>query len=746
MGAPTQPKTHAHPGTVLRCAARRLASHQARVAVGDAEQGAGNSEKAHNFLSHPENVNKIWRAVALVINHSLLSTGRGIRIETLGTFALDGKGSAKFFLSSDFAARHRLLKYSTGGYVAGGSVNTRLNIAKVAATAGRPRPDAERVLDAVLRSLHQRLAAGKSATLSFQPVAEFTCVPGGQARMRYLPAFRTRQKAARTADVRALGGVARTNSKATPWAAACLRKTGGSGYDHDAVGDGATGNVGRGETHTPSAGSPAARNAGTFIVKRSDANPAHRPCSSSTSVSQPRRFTSDRPNTVHGGSRGEHGGNWTKMPGEPSTSSDDRSRGAACASDLSTRRRQAWDVAYLNSGTCAAVDVRRPKVSNSSSPSGAFHCASTLSSPRKSIDGRAESRHDYTIHVKNGVHEKNTGQKRHKAAHQHVRRLAHILRRQTLEQAGEEGLLRLQGTLNLMHTGAHRGDNGDGGDTGSDRRLSGRDLLQALRDVGTFLTSYELTEIENVLRRQADRCMSLDVLLATISDGVGHPTQFIKTSHAMRSSLGRVGPPIMPCETELRGTTGSTSELPPPPSQLKNSASAAITQETHPTHSERGTFPKAREGRIPERQGVTHSIGNEPAANAAASRTVDDQVRGNTPRHDVDVGSRGCHGSEYTSRSRQAVEGGGNNWNGIPIGNHGREMKAKAIAPGARWLEHQECWNEVSGTDEVDASLPQATVSANEVDPIVQLADIVYTPPRSLEGLIHVLQASKVRE
>lgn len=50
-------------------------------------------------------------------------------MESLGTFMLHAKGHPCFVLASEFAARHRLLKFDSPA-TAGAAINAKLNIAK----------------------------------------------------------------------------------------------------------------------------------------------------------------------------------------------------------------------------------------------------------------------------------------------------------------------------------------------------------------------------------------------------------------------------------------------------------------------------------------------------------------------------------------------------------------------------------------------------------------------------------------
>lgn len=124
--------SHVPSNDLLGSASRRLRA----VFLKEKQQDVGNvdsDEARRENVLDLEKIQKIWRAVGIVIDKSLVWAGRGVRVESLGTFTLDAKRRAQFFIASEFASRHRLIKYDTyaSGCTAGAAINAKLNVATV---------------------------------------------------------------------------------------------------------------------------------------------------------------------------------------------------------------------------------------------------------------------------------------------------------------------------------------------------------------------------------------------------------------------------------------------------------------------------------------------------------------------------------------------------------------------------------------------------------------------------------------
>lgn len=696
MHGKRQPATS---GDILWGAARRLTASKFRAT--DGNEACGSVEKkilARNL----DNVNKIWRAVALVIESSLLSSAaRGVRIESLGTFALDAKDRERFFLASEFVARHRLLKYDacTGGSLAGGSVNTKLNISRVAAAAGSPRPEAERVLDAVLRSLRQCLASGRSVTLSFHPVAEFSCAPSRQSRMRYLPGFRARKKAVAAAVTRGRVGVGRAKSKPTPW-------TAGSNNNRDtsaAVATAAAASAGESRKTTRTTTTVANSRvdvrsppvAGQFQARETAAAAVGtgRPLSASVSASETDRIVSDRPKGSHGGAgSGALGANIDSgADGSTLRAAAESAVGAATTQPSSawesprTSRHNMENVARLTTayGSCASL--------GSEVFSGDPQHARCLKSFGPGDNGRKDAAAVYRCDGHGHLPEEEW--------------LASLLRQQTIAQTGGEGLRRLTRTLRLTHADVRDRDG----------RLSGRSLLQALRDVGVALTSGELAEMASVFRRQRDGRVSLHVLLAAIECDLCSTPSVEQTPElsparvrGWREEERRGGSPCGIRRTRDSKVRGGMprQECSPTPSSGQRSDALSDPPCNTSKDPQDGAELLARGG---ER--------NEPQGRRDVEKRYGDGSRQDKFR------SRHGHGRPSSSPHDNIVD---------------KTMGLQVGVPAMSQLP-RECWHSSSGEGE------RKDKASSEERAIAELATIVYHPPRSLEGLIHVLQASKVR-
>lgn len=717
MVSPTPRDKHVPSKDILRCAARRVQPK----GVGGDEDGAGNNKRQEEMCHF---VSKIWGSVGLVVENSLISAARGVRIESIGTFTLDTKGYARFFLATDFARRFRLLKYDvcSGGCLAGGAVNTRLNVARVAATAGSPRPEAERVLDAVLRALQQRLAAGRSVTLSFHPVAEFSCTPSGQATMRFLRSFRAKEKKAAVNATRARVGVARTNSKPTPWGTASAAAV-------------ATGVV--------------SGTAGPAITAKSKSI-GRRPLSASSGSMH--RFTTDRPETsqLHGDRK--------RLSTSPN--------GVSASNHGSSTTRNASLVA-TNVGRTTATGARTgaalktsPHIgcNNTRRPTTASSCVSSRCPPDTPSAGRGQRTSCHGIGKASDRSSHNDDEiltvaqeelsfenseleiVRHSSASGAVctklsnrsdldlERLSGLLRRQTLAQAGDEGLRRLIETLRLTHVS---GESGDGSGCGG--RLSGRDLLLALRDVGTKLTAADLADTTSVFRRQPDGRISLPVFLAGIAMRRGEiprqretpsvkeedmrlaPTtareKEVEAASALRIGAGvRRVPSGLPWESSSC-QAGSKQAPSPSASWTVNGTGAAKSPLSSPRLSESSTVGKIlRKGRL----------GEEQTPNSDRRRDGNQQQRWIPPG-----GERKANGGLEEESSPRVLT----------------EKAAVATCSTAPHHARRECWGVDKGNRGGLDATPGSAVAG---DAIADLARIVYNPPSSLERLIHVLQASKV--
>lgn len=728
MVSPTPCEEHVSSKDILGCAARRLQP----AAVGGADgAGSGENNKREAMCNV---VSKIWGSVGLVIENSLLSAARGVRIESVGTFTLDAKGCAGFFLAADFARRFRLVKYDvcSGGCLAGGAVNTRLNVAKVAATAGGPRPEAERVVDAVLRALQQRLAVGSSVTLSFHPVAEFSCTPSGQATMRFLRSFRAKEKAAAVTATRTRAGVTRTKSTPTP--------LGTAGVTTTAIASGTAG-----PTTTARSKSTGRR------PHSASRGPKHLP---STDRPQTSQLHGDRKSTSVA-SASTHGNSSTTRDTSLVTSHVGRTTGKGARTRTTLETPPRVGQSNLSRPTTASSCVssrfsadtpsaRRGKNAPSNGIGNTSdHCYHNDDEVR--TDTQEETglnnlalgivRHNSVSRVAspNSSHRSDTDQGNHEKL------LSGLLRRKTLAQAGDEGLCRLIEILRLTHVTGDSGSSNGGGDGGGGR-LSGRDLLVALRDIGTKLTSAELAATTSVFRRQPDGRISLPVFLAGIAMGCGEtPRQqgapFIKEEGGVRlSSTEARGKEIgsAPVLSVSAVSRRHYSGLPWESSSCRGGVSAEQALSTTSTSWAGST------------KDVQSSLMSSPRL--SQSSTVDKLIR------------RGRLGKEHTpSREgrrggHQQQPGGERNANGGDPYEQDESSPKKVLTAEQSSVatcsttdpDHmrRECWGVDTASSRGGRDVARGSTVAG--DAIADLARIVYNPPSSLEKLIHVLQASKV--
>lgn len=747
----------------------RSAAHRIQLAAGDGDGDGLTNRKQEERWCHI--VNKIWCAIGLTIEHSLLSAARGVRIESFGTFSLNALGRPRFFLAADFAARHRLLKYdmSSGGCLAGGSVNTRLNVARVAATAGSPRPEAERTVDAVLRSLHQRLATGRSVTLSFHPVAEFSCTPSGQATMRFLSGFHTKQKKMAGDATRVRVGTARVNPSTTPWAIAAAaavvngskRGTGSAGGRHKAA--------------EPETGRPLKDSVG-----RKGGPVGRRPRSSnSTRSMQPEKLSkaTDRPDTSIGFDDRRRR---TLTPNSNAASS--RYRKAPSVSSpvqrsavMEAETKVANDTPASFGGSHTHHNTRFLTAQGMSYPSSSsilhdeqqgFHHGSGKGSNRGSGDVADEIERCVQDETNDpspahqganpcnsksrlGFAERRQEHQRHRPEEQ----LSSLLRRQTLAQAGEEGLHRLAETLRLTHVTDDR--RGDGG--GGIGRLSGRDLLLALRDVGTTLTSAELAETTKLFRQQSDGRVSLPVLLAGIStESCGRQRRQqaaaadIINEEDMQPSSNVVG--IKEVET-ARGLPTEASpqrfpsglpweisehqaELPQPcspragwASSSETGASAALL--STPRLSNSSTVCELLQRQTVELEGWAPSNASRSQCQNT-ERLIDGlQLHRAPPGGGGDQSDGGC---DKDANKCCVVDSSAE-----LLAGQDPDSARSGVPQGAR----RQGWGQENIVGEKACAVAAASTAEPE-DDVADLARIVFNPPSSLEGLIHVLQANKV--
>lgn len=677
MVPPNHLEKHAPSSEILRCAARCVISSKPFRAVTREDEDCGSAAEKKTLMINLDKVKKIWRAVALVIDNSLISASRGVRIESLGTFTLDGKGRAQFFLASDFASRHRLLKYDVcaGGCLAGGSVNTKLNITRVAATAGSPRPDVERVVDAVLRSLRQCLAAGRSVSLLFHPVAEFFCVPGGQAGMRYLTAFRARQKAAGAAATRARVGVGRLTTKPTPWAA--------TAYSHawDTTSD--TTQAGKGKW-------------------------AQRPHSASLSTTKECLFVTNRPQTSH-----------DKI--DETIAAGNKQKSAV--SDVDVEKEERGERETPRSGVCGYSDDARHQTPNPPSSCvspGAPVFRNPLESNEKHCGfGKSDGNSATKVNPPARRGRRSIRNSKELGAHPEmdIERLADLLRRQALVQVGHEGLRRLTETIKLMHVGSRSSSGGE---------LSGRDLLQVLRDTGTRLTSRQLADITGLFGRQPNGYISLKAFLVAMEPD---------------------SCPIRPVEAAAaRAPSGRLSELEETKCRLVGSPFH------HP--SNRGSQPRV----VSPKSDLSKTSGRSDSGRRYAALTSSPGKSQTEKEPVVKLESRtveknGLHGCRTEFEEQRRCDGSQQYHQMRPLDKEGhsdtfytagfateKELMSQKASP-VMLHAHRECRGEVA-----DKVRDRAGMVIGERDPIVDLAEVMYSPPCSLEGLIHVLQASKVRE
>lgn len=692
MVFPTPREKHIPSKDILRCAAQSLQP----TGVGGGHDGAGGNNR-QGTIHHV--VRKVWGAVGLVIENSLILAARGVRIESVGTFTLDAKGCAGFFLADDFARRFRLLKYDvcSGGCLAGGAVNTRLNIAKVAATAGIPRPEVERVVDAVLRALQQRLASGSSVALCFHPVAEFSCTPSGQATMRFLRSFRAKEKKAIMKATRTRVGVARTKPTPNP------RGTASDAAVAIATVSGIAGSTTAARSKVigrrPHSASSASMHRSTFDRPKASHFLDARKCSPVASTSDQGNSTLRNTSLVTSNvgrttAKGGQTGEALETP-PPRIDRNISRRGTSALSSSCVSSRFSPDAPLAGRGKSASSHgIGNALDRCSHDDDELLTIAQEEMGFEKSGLGTVRNNRESRVASPTSTHQSDLDQENREKL------LSGLLRRQTLAQAGDEGLRRLIETLRLTHVANERG----GG-----ARLSGRDLLVALRDVGTKLTSTELAYTTSVFRQELDGRISLPVFLAGMAiEEVTRPSSTsarekrVGPASAMSiAAVARRGFSGLPWESS--SCQGGPAQAPSPNVSLKGVKSALSS----PRLSESSTVNIIlRRGRLGEEQ----APGRDNRCGGDQQQSGEHKANGS--------------GREQESSPRVLVE-------------------QAAVATGSATSQNarRECWT----VDKDARGGPHAANgSAVAEDAIADLAKIVYNPPASLEKLIHVLQASKV--
>ncbi|CAM9644455.1 unnamed protein product [Ectocarpus fasciculatus] len=759
MVPPVPRGNHAPSKDILRSAARRI-QLAARDCDGD---GFTNRKQQEEAWCHV--VNKIWCAIGLTIEHSLLSAARGVRIESFGTFSLNALGRPRFFLAADFAARHRLLKYDvcSGGCLAGGSVNTRLNVARVAATAGSSRPEAERAVNAVLRSLHQRLANGRSVTLSFHPVAEFSCTPSGQATMRFLPGFRTKQEQMAGNATRVRVGTARANTSTTPWGSGAATgvangnvggpsSTGGKqvGADPEETGRALQESVGRKDV--PVGRRPRSSNSTRSIQPENSIRAADRPETSigfddrrrSSLTPKSKAATSVNRKTSSVSSSVQRS---TVMGVEKKAANDGPSSFGASHTHNNTRFLTAQGVSHPSCFSDGQQGCHHGSGKGSSRGSSDVVDEIVEHGAQDEIHGPSQAhqrvRKSCDSKSRLGLAERRQEHQRHQPEEQ----LSSLLRRQTLAQAGEEGLRRLAETLRLTHvTDERRGEGGSG-----IGRLSGRDLLLALRDVGTTLTSAELEETTKLFREQPDGRISLPVLLAGIStESCG------RQQHQRAAAPGVINGENMHPSSNVVGTkeVGTARGFPTGASPQRFHSGLPWEVSEHQAELSKSCSPRAGWA-----SSKAHSTGLLSTPRLSDSSTVYELLQRKT------LAVKGRPHTPRTQNAERLVDslprhrvppGGGGDQSGGGCDNaikfvidSDAELLAGQDPDSAPSAVPQQARRQCWGDDNIGGKRAGAVVAASTASPeddVVDLAKILFNPPSSLEGLIHVLQANKINE
>ncbi|CAM9677264.1 unnamed protein product, partial [Hapterophycus canaliculatus] len=259
---------------------------------------------------------------------------------------------------------------------------------------------------------------------------------------------------------------------------------------------------------------------------------------------------------------------------------------------------------------------------------------------------------------------------------------------------------------------------------GGNGRLSGRDLLLALRDVGTTLTSAELAESTRVFQRQPDGCVSLPALLA------GMHVDF-------RTKEGKA--------TASNGNTAGIN--------LRISYTGEGGDGVHATQA-------------PAAASAAAVVGRAPFCAASETRKQQKGERSPTAILPTHQDEKGCWDaslstpllSESSTIARVLCAQGQNSGGGqddILNTSPGRgRVVSTASTPQATVAssvelpqqDRRRCW--VNENDEAGVSCGKEVDAAAKLqgDAIAHLAGIVFNPPSSLERLLHVLQVSKVSE
>ncbi|CAN0171347.1 unnamed protein product [Ectocarpus sp. 13 AM-2016] len=755
---------------ILRSAARRI-----QLAARDGDGDGLTSRKKEEEERWCHIVNKIWRAIGLTIEHSLLSAARGVRIESFGTFSLNALGRPRFFLSADFAARHRLLKYDvcSGGCLAGGSVNTRLNVARVAATAGSPRPETERAVNAILRSLHQRLSTGRSVMLSFHPVAEFSCTPSGQATMRFLSRFRTKQKKMAGDATHVRVGTAKASPLTTPWASAAAAAV-AHGNPHGNV----RGTSSAGCKHIAAAEPETGRALQDFVGRKGDSVGRRPRSSNSTGSVQPE--------------------NVIKAAGRPDTSIgfDDRRRPSLTPSSnaASSTNRKATSIsssvqrsAVMEAEVKAANDTPASFGGSHTHNNTRFLTAQGIPYPSSSIlrDGQQGCHHgsdkgssrgpsDVADEIEHCVQDEirdlsaahqlanlcnsksRVGLAEHRQEqprHHPEEQLSSLLRRQTLAQAGEEGLRRLFETLRLTHVTDDRRRK-DGGVVG---RLSSRDLLLALRDVGTTLTSAELAETTKLFRQQPDDRVSLPVVLAGIRiENCGRQWR------QQAAAADVISEEDTQPSSSVLGTkkVDTARELPVEASPKRFPSGLPWENFEHEVELSKSCFPRAGWASNSEKGNSTALLSTPRLSDSSTvcellqrkTVAVEGRARRNAGRPQSQNAERifdgiQLHRAPPGEGGDQSDGGCDKRANKVVVDSSAELLVGQDPDSDPSAVQQQarrQCW----GDDNIGgerAAVAAASTAAPE-DDIADLARIVFNPPCSLEGLIRILEANKINE
>lgn len=324
-------------------------------------------------------------------------------------------------------------------------------------------------------------------------------------------------------------------------------------------------------------------------------------------------------------------------------------------------------------------------------------------------------------------------------------------RRILAHTAGEERLHRFVEILRVM-SDANVANGG---------RVSGKDLLQASRDVGVTgsLTTGDLRDIGRMFRNRMDGRVPLRFLVENLlvrqqQEGVRVkqqatvPTATITQGQDQKMSSSPRGAVVAASSSKkaerhhskrcvdkiLDGEVVSEQQGNGRKTRAANRAGAVVTREAGVwSMRSASTSPNKADTSSRASSAGHRGLCGGLVRRSAASRECEKQLKVNA--HDM--------GATEGKGHLMAKEKVSHHWDSRTTGIH--EKRDNNDNDDVNDTERQD-----SSSVRIDERVPNKNVviarnNRREEDPVVELARIIFNPPCSLENLIHVLQASKVR-